>query len=274
MNILEVKNLEVILKKNNKKIIKNINFSIEKNSCVGILGESGSGKSITCKSILNILNDNFNISGEIIFDGKNLINYTEKEMKNIRGKQICMILQNPMTSFDPLFTIQNQMVETFLEHLNISAKDALELAKESLEKMRMKDIDVVLKKYPHELSGGMLQRVMIAIAIALKPKLIIADEPTTAIDSLNQKDIIEEFKILKNEINVSILFVTHDLGVLSYLADKLIVMQNGEIVESGTTNEIINNHSHEHTNFLIETRRALMKKFKEVADWTSNEGEN
>ena len=220
MNILEVKNLEVILKKNNKKIIKNISFSIEKNSCVGILGESGSGKSITCKSILNILNDNFKINGEIIFDGKNLINYTEKEMKNIRGKQICMILQNPMTSFDPLFTIQNQMVETFLEHLNISAKDALELAKESLEKMRMKDIDVVLKKYPHELSGGMLQRVMIAIAIALKPKLIIADEPTTAIDSLNQKDIIEEFKILKNEINVSILFVTHDLGVLSYLADK------------------------------------------------------
>ena len=131
-----------------------------------------------------------------------------------------------------------------------------------------------MKKYPHELSGGMLQRVMIAIAIALKPKLIIADEPTTAIDSLNQKDIIEEFKILKNEINVSILFVTHDLGVLSYLADKLIVMQNGEIVESGTTAEIINNHSHEHTNFLIETRRALMKRFKEVADWTSNEGEN
>ena len=274
MNILEVKNLEVILKKNNKKIIKNISFSIEKNSCVGILGESGSGKSITCKSILNILNDNFKINGEIIFDGKNLINYIEKEMKNIRGKQICMILQNPMTSFDPLFTIQNQMVETFLEHLNISAKEALELAKESLEKMKMKDIDVVLKKYPHELSGGMLQRVMIAIAIALKPKLIIADEPTTAIDSLNQKDIIEEFKILKNEINVSILFVTHDLGVLSYLADKLIVMQNGEIVESGMTNEIINNHSHEHTNFLIETRRALMKKFKEVADWTSNEGEN
>ena len=231
MNILEVKNLEVILKKSNKKIIKNINFSIEKNSWVGILGESGSGKSITCKSILNILNDNFNINGEIIFDGENLINYTEKEMKNIRGKQICMILQNPMTSFDPLFTIQNQMVETFLEHLNISAKEALELAKESLEKMRMKEIDVVLKKYPHELSGGMLQRVMIAIAIALKPKLIIADEPTTAIDSLNQKDIIEEFKILKNEINVSILFVTHDLGVLSYLADKLIVMQNGEIVE-------------------------------------------
>ena len=109
MDILEVKNLEVILKKNNKEIIKNISFSIGKNSCVGILGESGSGKSVTCKSILNILNDNFRVNGEIIFNGKNLIDCTEKEMKNIRGKQICMILQNPMTSFDPIFTIQNQM---------------------------------------------------------------------------------------------------------------------------------------------------------------------
>ena len=187
-------------------------------------------------------------------------------MRKIRGKEICMILQNPMTSFDPLYTIENQMIETFLEHKNFSQQEAVNLAKESLEKMRLKDIDSILKKYPHELSGGMLQRIMIAIAIALKPKLIIADEPTTAIDSLNQKDIIEEFKILKNEINVSILFVTHDLGILSYLADNLIVMQNGKIVERGTTFEIINNYKHEHTNFLIETRRALMKKFKEVAD--------
>ncbi|ERK50350.1 ABC transporter ATP-binding protein [Leptotrichia sp. oral taxon 879] len=266
MKILEVKNLIIKLKKDNREIIKNINFSMEKNTCLGILGESGSGKSVTCKSILNILNKNFDVKGKIIFDGKNLLECKEEEMREIRGKEICMILQNPMTSFDPLYTIENQMVETFLEHIKISRQDAVNLAKESLEKMRLKDIDNVLKKYPHELSGGMLQRIMIAIAIALKPKLIIADEPTTAIDSLNQKDIIEEFKILKNEINVSILFVTHDLGILSYLADNLIVMQNGKIVESGTTSEIINNYKHEHTNFLIETRRALMKKFKEVAD--------
>ena len=276
--LLEVKDLSVSFNTYAGEVqaLRGISFSVDRGETLAIVGESGSGKSVTVQTIMRLIPmpPGEIKNGEIIFDGKNLINYTEKEMKNIRGKQICMILQNPMTSFDPLFTIQNQMVETFLEHLNISAKEALELAKESLEKMRMKDIDVVLKKYPHELSGGMLQRVMIAIAIALKPKLIIADEPTTAIDSLNQKDIIEEFKILKNEINVSILFVTHDLGVLSYLADKLIVMQNGEIVESGTTAEIINNHSHEHTNFLIETRRALMKRFKEVTDWTSNEGEN
>lgn len=133
--------------------------------------------------------------------------------------------------------------------------------------MRLKDIEEVLKKYPHELSGGMLQRIMIAVAIALKPKLIIADEPTTAIDSLNQKDIIDEFIILKKELNVSLLFVTHDLGVLTNLADNLIVMQNGEIVEKGTTKEIMTNAKHEHTKFLIGTRRALMEKFKKVKEY-------
>ncbi|WP_336005286.1 ATP-binding cassette domain-containing protein [Fusobacterium polymorphum] len=133
--------------------------------------------------------------------------------------------------------------------------------------MRLKDIEEVLKKYPHESSGGMLQRIMIAVAIALKPKLIIADEPTTAIDSLNQKDIIDEFIILKKELNVSLLFVTHDLGVLTNLADNLIVMQNGEIVEKGTTKEIMTNAKHEHTKFLIGTRRALMEKFKKVKEY-------
>ena len=175
-----------------------------------------------------------------------------------------MIVQNPMTSFDPLYTMENQMTETFCEHLKISRKEAVSLAMEVLEKMKLKDIPDILKKYPHELSGGMLQRIMIAIAIALKPRLIIADEPTTAIDSLNQKDIIEEFKILKNELNVSLLFVTHDLGVLSVLADNLIIMQNGEIVEKGRTEEIMSNPKHEHTKFLIETRRALMDRFKKV----------
>ena len=262
--LLEVKNLQIKLKNNEKKIIKNSNFSMKKNTCLGILGESGSGKSLTCKSLLNILNKDFDVSGEIIFEGKDLLKFSQTEMREIRGKDICMIVQNPMTSFDPLYTMENQMTETFCEHLKISRKEAVLLAMEVLEKMKLKDIPDILKKYPHELSGGMLQRIMIAIAIALKPRLIIADEPTTAIDSLNQKDIIEEFKILKNELNVSLLFVTHDLGVLSVLADNLIIMQNGEIVEKGRTEEIMSNPKHEHTKFLIETRRALMDRFKKV----------
>ena len=265
--LLEVKNLSVKIKKTGKEIVKNISFNMEENTCLGILGESGSGKSMTCKSILGILKENLEANGEIIFDGRNLLTLKKEESRDIRGKEICMILQNPMTSFDPLYTIGNQLLETFLEHLNINRDEAYKLAVESLEKMRLKDIEEVLKKYPHELSGGMLQRIMIAVAIALKPKLIIADEPTTAIDSLNQKDIIDEFIILKKELNVSLLFVTHDLGVLTNLADNLIVMQNGEIVEKGTTKEIMTNAKHEHTKFLIVTRRALMEKFKKVKEY-------
>ena len=202
--LLEVKNLSVKIKKSGKEIVKDISFNMKENTCLGILGESGSGKSMTCKSILGILKDNLEASGEIIFDGRNLLILKKEESRDIRGKEICMILQNPMTSFDPLYTIGNQLLETFLEHLNINRDEAYKLAVESLEKMRLKDIEEVLKKYPHELSGGMLQRIMIAVAIALKPKLIIADEPTTAIDSLNQKDIIDEFIILKKELNVSL----------------------------------------------------------------------
>ncbi|WP_335992949.1 ABC transporter ATP-binding protein [Fusobacterium polymorphum] len=265
--LLEVKNLSVKIKKSGKKIVKNISFNMEENTCLGILGESGSGKSMTCKSMLGILKENLEANGEIIFDGRNLLTLKKEESRDIRGKEICMILQNPMTSFDPLYTIGNQLLETFLEHLNINRDEAYKLAVESLEKMRLKDIEEVLKKYPHELSGGMLQRIMIAIAIALKPKLIIADEPTTAIDSLNQKDIIDEFIILKKELNVSLLFVTHDLGVLTNLADNLIVMQNGEIVEKGTTKEIMINAKHKHTKFLIGTRRALMEKFEKVKEY-------
>ncbi|MBQ3437690.1 MAG: ABC transporter ATP-binding protein [Fusobacterium sp.] len=262
--LLEIKNLSIKLKKNNKIIVKNSSFSMKENTSLGILGESGSGKSMTCKAILNILDDRFEIKGEILFNGHNLLTLSDEQCRDIRGKEICMILQNPMTSFDPLYTIENQMVETFCQHLDISKKEALNIAIEALEKMKLKDIRQVLKKYPHELSGGMLQRIMIAIAIALKPKLIIADEPTTAIDSLNQKDIIEEFKILKNEMNVSLLFITHDLGVLSNLADNLIVMKDGEIVEKGNSENIISNPQHKHTKFLIDTRKTLMNRFKRV----------
>ena len=239
---------------------------MEENTCTGILGESGSGKSITCKSILNVLNGEFILDGEVIFQGEDILKMDKEKIRKIRGKDICMILQNPMTSFNPLYTIGNQMTETFIEHMKISKKEALNLAVKSMNKMKLEDPEKILKKYPHELSGGMLQRIMIAVAMALKPKLIIADEPTTAIDSLNQMDIIEEFMLLKKEMSVSILFVTHDLGVLSQLADSLIVMKNGEIVEKGKTQGIMKNPVHEHTKFLIDTRYSMMDKFKKVKE--------
>lgn len=264
--LLEVRNLKVTGKKENREIIRGINFSVEENACTGILGESGSGKSMTCKSVLNVLNGDFHVEGEVVFQGEDILKMDKEKIRKVRGKEICMILQNPMTSFNPLYTIGNQMVETFTEHMEVSRKEALELAVESMAKMRLEEPHMILKKYPHELSGGMLQRIMISVAMALRPKLIIADEPTTAIDSLNQKDIIEEFMLLKKEMKVSLLFVTHDLGVLSQLADRLIVMKEGEIVEKGKTEEIMRNPGHEHTKFLIDTRYSLMDRFKKVKE--------
>lgn len=175
-----------------------------------------------------------------------------------------MILQNPMTAFNPLYTIENQVIETFLEHLDITKIKAKELAVIALEKMNLKNPTEILNKYPHELSGGMLQRIMIGITIALEPELIIADEPTTAIDCLNQIEVIKEFKELRKKLKTSMIFITHDLGVLAQIADEVVVMDKGRIIEEGTINKIINEPKHEHTKYLINTRLKLIKKFQEV----------
>ena len=229
--LLEVKNLSVKIKKSGKEIVKNISFNMEENTCLGILGESGSGKSMTCKSILGILKDNLEASGEIIFGGRNLLTLKKEESRDIRGKEICMILQNPMTSFDPLYTIENQLLETFLEHLNINRDEAYKLAVESLEKMRLKDIEEVLKKYPHELSGGQLQRVCIARAISTKPKFIMLDEAVSSLDISTQVEILNLLQELKKSYSLSYIFVTHDLLTLTYICDSVIFFKEGRIVE-------------------------------------------
>lgn len=266
--MLEVKNLDVSVKngKEISKIIDNISFNIEKNKCLGILGESGSGKSVTCKAILGLLDKNFNVEGQAIFEGKNILALTEEEKRKLRGNKISMIVQNPMTAFNPLYTVGNQVVETFRENMKISKGEARKLAIKSFEKMNLKNPKEVLKKYPHELSGGMLQRIMIGITIFLEPDLIVADEPTTAIDSLNQREVIKEFLKMKEELKTSMIFITHDLSVLSEVADNIIVMNNGKIIEYGTKEEIILNPQNSHTKFLVNTRLKLLKRFKEVVN--------
>ncbi|WP_335994402.1 ABC transporter ATP-binding protein [Fusobacterium polymorphum] len=229
--LLEVKNLSVKIKKSGKEIVKNISFNMEENTCLGILGESGSGKSMTCKSILGILKENLEANGEIIFGGRNLLTLKKEESRDIRGKEICMILQNPMTSFDPLYTIGNQLLETFLEHLNINRDEAYKLAVESLEKMRLKDIEEVLKKYSHELSGGQLQRVCIARAISTKPKFIMLDEAVSSLDISTQVEILNLLQELKKSYSLSYIFVTHDLLTLTYICDSVIFFKEGRIVE-------------------------------------------
>ena len=266
--ILRVENLGVTYKnkKTEVQILNDVTFNVKKNRCLGILGESGSGKSMTCKAVMGLLDNNFKVNGNVYFNEEEILNIDENSKRKIRGKSICIILQNPMTAFNPLFTIENQAIETFREHLDLTKKESRELAIEALSKMNLTNPESVLNKYPHELSGGMLQRVMIGITIALKPDLIIADEPTTAIDCINQIEVINELKSMKNKLKTSMIFITHDLGVLSQIADDVIVMHKGNVIEYGSIDKVMNSPKQKHTKYLIDTRYKLLKKFQEVLD--------
>lgn len=259
--ILELKNVVVNDPRSNEVIVHGLSFIVRKNTCLSIVGESGSGKSITTKAILGLTNPWLKISGTAKYKGKNLIGLKQSELRKIRGKNICMIPQDAMTSFDPLYTIGYQMIETFVENLGISKEESKKLAIESLDKMLINNPEEVIKKYPHQLSGGMLQRCMIAIAIAMKPDIIIADEPTTALDSINQREVVEEFKRLRDVTGTSLIFISHDLGVVQSLADDILVMKNGECVEYGTAKKIFENPQHEYTKYLIDTRVSLTESF-------------
>lgn len=259
--ILELKNVVVNDTRSNEVIVHGSSFIVRKNTCLSIVGESGSGKSMTTKAILGLTNPWLKISGTAKYKGKNLIGLKQSELRKIRGKNICMIPQDAMTSFDPLYTIGYQMIETFVENLGISKEGSKKLAIESLDKMLINNPEEVIKKYPHQLSGGMLQRCMIAIAIAMKPDIIIADEPTTALDSINQREVVEEFKRLRDVTGTSLIFISHDLGVVQSLADDILVMKNGECVEYGTAKKIFENPQHEYTKYLIDTRVSLTESF-------------
>lgn len=257
-------NVELVYKKSRMTLVDNVSFNIEKGQCLGILGESGSGKSITCKAIMGLLDKNFKVSGQAFFNGTNLLDLSREKKRRIRGKEIGMILQNPMTSFDPLYRINAQMEETFLENTKLTAKEIKIKSIEVLEQMKIKNPEDVLKKYPHQLSGGMLQRIMIGLSLALKPKLIIADEPTTAIDSITQYEIIEEFINIKNNHEVAMIFISHDLGVISKVADDVIVMHQSKVVEQGVLEDVFQNTSDAYTKSLIEKRLVVIERFKKL----------
>lgn len=265
-NILEVKNLNVYFreKNNNIKIIDDVSFSVKEGECLGILGESGSGKSMTIKSILRLLDNNFRVEGEALFNNIDLIKESSGNIRKLRGNKICMILQNPMTCFDPLYRIYNQMQETFLEHTDLNKKRIYQKCIDTLNIMKIRNPEDTIKKYPHQLSGGMLQRIMIGLALSLNPKLIIADEPTTAIDSISQNTIMNEFLRIKKENKVSMLFISHDLGILSKISNKMIVMKKGRILENASVGDIIFNSKDEYTTSLVSKRMSVMKKFNEI----------
>jgi len=263
MSLLEIKNLSVNNLRTGQQIIHDLSFSLHENRCLCIVGESGSGKSMTAKAILGLTSPWLQVNGEVLFKGMNLIEQSNATMRKVRGQKICMILQDAMTAFDPLSTIGKQMIETLRENLVMNKTEAKELAITALQSVQIYEPEQVLKKYPHQLSGGMLQRVMISIVMVIKPDIIIADEPTTALDSINQREVVEQFKKLLAVNHVSMIFISHDLSVVQYLADDVLVMKDGKCVELGEASKILSTPSHSFTKFLIDTRVGLSQSFQQ-----------
>ena len=264
--ILKVENLNVTLqhRRVSKKLVEDVSFEVRPGECLGILGESGSGKSMTVKSVLGLLDKNFQVSGSAIFDGQDLLKETKEELRRLRGSRITMVLQNPMTCFDPLYRIGNQMAETFATHTSWNAQEIRSRCLEILDQIRIRNGEEVLEKYPHQLSGGMLQRIMIGIAMALQPELLIADEPTTAIDAITQYEILEEFIRIKKQKNTAMLFITHDLGAISKVADRILVMNSGHVVDSGSFDHILKHADDPYTRMLVEKRSAVMHRYRQI----------
>ncbi|MBQ1310375.1 MAG: ABC transporter ATP-binding protein [Blautia sp.] len=254
--MLEVKNLAVSFYNKSGEIqaVRDVSYQLKKGEVLGIVGESGSGKSVSSHCILRLIPDNGKVrSGEILFEGKDILKMSQKEMQNLRGNRISMIFQDPMTALDPLFTVEYQLNESLKKHTGMGSAERKKRMVELLELVGINQPERRLKQYPHELSGGMRQRVMIAIALSCSPNLLIADEPTTALDVTIQAQIIDLLKELKEKLGMAIIFITHDLGVVSDICDRIIVMYAGKIVEEGTSREIFYQHRHPYTQGLLES---------------------
>ena len=234
------------------KAVDNISFSMKKGETLSIVGESGSGKSVTALSIMRLIPTPPGkiLGGEIIFDGINLLNLTEAEMIKVRGKKISMIFQEPMTSLDPVFTVGHEIIEALILHQNIDKKSARNKAIELLKLVGIPDAEKRIDSYPHEMSGGMRQRVMIAMALSCNPSLLIADEPTTALDVTIQAQILRLMKDLTKKLDTSLILITHDLGVVAEMADNVAVMYAGHIVEYASVIELFEDPSHPYTSGL------------------------
>lgn len=248
--LLEVKNLCVNFGTygGEVKAVRGVTFDLHKGETLAIVGESGSGKSVACKTIMRILSSNGYIKdGQILFDGKDLTKISEKDMEKVRGKDIAMIFQDPMTSLNPTMTIGKQIMEPIIKHQGFSKEDARKRAIELIELVGISDAEKRFKQYPHQFSGGMRQRIVIAISLACNPKVLIADDPTTALDVTIQAQILELIKDLQEKTGVAVIFITHDLGVVANMADRVSVMYAGKIIEYGTSDDIFYDPKHPYT---------------------------
>ena len=258
MALLEVKNLHTYFKtrKGTVKAVNDVSYSLEAGKTIGIVGESGSGKSVSAMSILQLLDGNGYIAeGEVIFEGRDLTKLSQQDMYEIRGNKISVIFQEPMTSLNPVFTVKRQLSEPFMIHQGMNKKEAEEKALEMLAAVQIPNPEAVLRQYPHQLSGGMRQRVMIAMALACRPKILIADEPTTALDVTIQAQILRLMNNLQKDNGTAIIFITHDLGVINEMADDVVVMYCGQVVEQTSAKVIFTDcpTSHPYTEGLMHS---------------------
>ncbi len=253
-------------------MVNGITYNLYQNEILGVVGESGSGKSVTSLAVMGLLSftKGASVAGEVLFNNENLINCSQKRLEKIRGRKIAMIFQEPMSALNPSICCGKQVEEILLHHTNISAKEAREEVVRLFNTVKIQDANNIYKKYPHEISGGQQQRVMIAMAIACKPEILIADEPTTALDVTVQKEIIALLKILQKEFKMSVIFISHDLALVSEIADRVLVMCKGDIVEKGTVKSVFKNPEKEYTKALIGTRPKLdgrLKKLPTISDF-------
>ncbi len=266
--VLKVEDLKVEFKTEDSIVnaVKNISFEIRKGETVGIVGESGSGKSVTSLSVMGLIpKPHGKISnGSILFKGQDLTKVSDDDIRKIRGNDISMIFQEPMTSLNPVYRCGDQVVEAIRIHQKMSKKEAIALTVELFEKVQLPDPQRIFKAYPHEISGGQKQRVMIAMAMSCNPEILIADEPTTALDVTVQKTILDLMQQLKDERDMAIMFITHDLGVIAEIADRVIVMYHGNIVEEGTVQEIFQKPQHPYTKGLLACRPPLDKRLRSL----------
>ena len=255
-HLLSVKDLHTSFTTDHGEVqaVNGVSFNLDAGKALGIVGESGSGKSVTAYSIMQILADNGRItSGEILYKGEDISRWGESKMQDFRGKCCSIIFQDPMTSLNPVFTIGSQIAEAVLLHTKSSKHEAMEKALEMLKLVGINEPEKRLKQYPYELSGGMRQRVMIAMALACEPDILIADEPTTALDVTIQAQILELMQSLQKKLGMAIIMVTHDLGVIAEMCDEIVVMYGGRFCERGTADEIFYNPRHEYTRGLLRS---------------------
>ncbi|MGX4766746.1 nickel import ATP-binding protein NikD [Bacillus mojavensis] len=258
--VLQVRDLHVQAKthKGVSTLVQDVNFELKRGQVLGLIGESGCGKTVTGMSILQMLDQKTTkVKGSISLLGRELNGLADKEMCKIRGKEIAYIMQNPMNAFTPVFTIGHQMIETIRSHTSFNKKQAKELAIEALHNVSLSNPIKLLKSYPFQLSGGMLQRVMIATAVCLHPSILIADEPTTALDVNNQMTVLKHLDAMRSECGTAILLISHDLGVIAEMADEVAVMQKGRIAEKADVFQLFDAPKHEYTKKLLGARLTL-----------------